>query len=188
MADAHDYIERMTLFINEIGIPCTEEKLTDKTFLPGMCIRNGHMLYDLELLENPGDLLHEAGHLAMLLPEDRLAVCGVENIAGDLEMGAAEMGAIAWSWAAMKHLGIPAEVVFHNNGYKGGSTNIISNFSEGNYFGVPMLSYLGMCGFPDNPDEHAFPKMKQWLRPADSINHRKLNPSPALSEGGDGGA
>ena len=54
------------------------------------------------------------------------------------------MAAIAWSWAALVHLRLDPAVVFHQEGYRGGSQSLIENFSMGRFVGVPMLRWMGM--------------------------------------------
>ena len=165
-----ELIATITTFINTIGIKCSEGTIPESTFLPGVEIVNGTLVYNKELLTYPGDLLHEAGHLAVLLPEHRQLASGSENLSGDLHEAAAEMAAIAWSWAAKEHLGIADEVVFHAAGYKDGSENIISSFRtsmKGPKMGVPILQWIGMT--KENKPEHinkeeVFPKMTKWLR------------------------
>ncbi len=166
-----ELIKKISGFINEIGIECRQEQVPEDTFLPGVEIKYGSIIYDPEQLTYPGDLLHEAGHLAVLLPIDRSLANGSENLSGDLISGAAEMSAIAWSWAAKVHLQIDDEILFHSGGYKEGSGNLIKAFTEcnegGSILGVPILQWLGMTRELKSaqlPDEFTFPKMKQWLR------------------------
>jgi len=134
------------------------EQMLDKgTFLPGIDIRQGGLLYDSEQMKYAGDLLHEAGHLAVLAPEDRAVAQSPDKLNGDLGEGAAEMAAIAWSWAALKHLELEPEVVFHEHGYKGGGKGLIENFSSGCYVGVSILQWVGMSNA-------AYPAMASWVR------------------------
>jgi hypothetical protein len=70
-----------------------------------------------------------------------------------------EMAAIAWSWAALVHLRLDPAVVFHEEGYRGGSQSLIDNFSMGRFIGGPMLRWMGMIA-----DERHFPSMSRWLR------------------------
>lgn len=163
----NDLLSKITTFINETGIACRAGKIPGSTFLPGVMIQNGCIIYDAMQLKHPGDLLHEAGHLAMLLAEHRAQANGADNISGDLDAGAAEMGAIAWSWAAKEHLGIAPELLSHAEGYKGDSENMINNFNSGRYFGVPILQWPGMTMDPDPrllAKDNAYPKMIRWLR------------------------
>jgi hypothetical protein len=167
-----ELIDKIATFINGIGIDCYQGSIPESTFLPGIEILNGSIVYDIESLTYPGDLLHEAGHLAVLLPHHRKLACGSENLSGDLQAGAAEMAAIAWSWAAKEYLGIANEILFHAGGYKDGSENLIDAFNSdkgGTIVGVPLLQWFGMTkDLKQNclPDECTFPKMIKWLRQA----------------------
>jgi hypothetical protein len=76
---------------------------------------------------------------------------------------AEEMAAIAWSWAALRHLKLPPEFLFHSEGYKGGSESYIEAFTTGGGFGHPMLSWYGMC--QPAGTEVGYPQMNLWLRP-----------------------
>src|ERR1700759_3541419 len=136
-------MEQMLSFIKEIGLECYFETIDAETFLPGLDFRDGALIIDRDKLLYQGDILHEAGHLACMPPDIRRTMTGdLEN--NNLNQGG-EMMAIAWSYAACLHLGIEPEIVFHENGYKGSGSNIVDNFNEGNYFGVPLLEWCGMC-------------------------------------------
>ncbi len=50
-----------------------------------------------------------------------------------------EMAATEWAVAAVTHLGLPLNLVFHEEGYRGGSNNLIDAFSQGKGFGFPLL-------------------------------------------------
>ena len=152
-------IRKITDFLTDIGLEVRFEQIQTDTFLTGLQISKGALIIDVDRLAYPGDILHEAGHLACMPPiiretmDDSLAP-------GDLHDGG-EMMAIAWSYAACLHLAIDPVTVFHEAGYNGGSQNILDNFSKGNYFGVPLLQW---CGMTDR-----FPAMRSWTcvsRPA----------------------
>ncbi|WP_028300031.1 hypothetical protein [Oceanospirillum beijerinckii] len=160
------YTEKMIDFIQEIGLEIEFETLPEKTFLPGILIREGKLVVDRDKLKYPGDLLHEAGHLAVI-PKSRRAETGAYVGVNPAE----EMAAIAWSWAALKHLELSPEIVFHPKGYKGASQNLIDQFSQEHYIGSPILQWLGLCdhsGLGQMPEsgevaDTVFPKMKKWL-------------------------
>jgi len=148
-------------FLEAIGIPVHFAKIDGKTFLPGISILNGEIVVNRETLKYPGDILHEAGHIAVVPASDRSSL-GENSIAKREMREAEEMMAIAWSYAACVHLGIDAKFVFHDNGYKGGGGSIADNFNEGRYFGVPVLKWVGMCNNPE--EENGYPEMIKWLR------------------------
>jgi hypothetical protein len=152
--------ERLATFVRGIGIEVRAATLPADTFLPGLDIRDGAILVDEARLAHPGDILHEAGHLAVADPAERHAQQLSPN-PGD------ELTAIAWSYAALRHLDIDPAIVFHAEGYKGGADAIIKNFSAGRYFGVPLLQLYAMSCEPRFAAEKGvapFPSMLRWLR------------------------
>jgi len=148
-------------FLERIGLTVQQEPLVGKTFLPGVTIRSGALVVDADRLLYPGDLLHEAGHMAVMSPEERASCEG--DATGD------EMAAIAWSYAAALEIGLDPRVVFHDHGYRSGGANIVENFLQGRYIGVPILRWRGMTheravegGSGSEPA--IYPKMQHWLR------------------------
>jgi hypothetical protein len=153
-------------FLEQIGISVQHAELTGDCFLPGLSIENGVVLVDREHLKYPGDILHEAAHIAVVPPAERNTL-NAKEIASRKDNAAEEMMAIAWSYAAAVHLGIGPEIVFHEDGYQGGGSHIAENFTEGRYFGVPMLQWVGMCADGKRAEElkvNSYPSMITWLR------------------------
>jgi hypothetical protein len=153
---------RISDFLVSIGLPVAGGEIQQSTFLPGITVQNGGLLIDEPKLVSIGDVLHEAGHLAMLPP---LARTGAAGQVGD--DGGMEMAAIAWSYAAGMHLKIPAEVVFHGQGYRGGSQALVENFANGRYIGVPMLEWVGIAVGEKRAIElgvEPYPHVLRWLR------------------------
>lgn len=155
-------------FIRSIGIAVHEEEIEENTFLPGILMRRGELVVDRGKLIYPGDLLHEAGHIATVPPSVR------HSMNGNLEVNemhkTGELMAIPWSYAACIHLNIDPYIVFHEHGYQGGGDNIIENFRAGRFFGTPMLQWCGMTIEPKNSkgDDKVFPQMIKWMRGEDS--------------------
>lgn len=158
-AFADPLTERLAAFVRGIGIDVRAAALPHNTFLPGLEIGRGALSVDAARLTYPGDILHEAGHLAVADPAERNAPA-LSPSAGD------ELATIAWSYAAVRHLGIDPAAVFHA-AFKGGGASIIENFDAGHYFGVPLLQLYGMScearwavakGVPP------YPHMLRWLR------------------------
>ncbi len=153
-------LEKIFQFLNEINIAYNFKEIDAETFLPGIQICNGSLQVDLQKLKFPGDLLHEAGHIAVSLPEERDALN--DNVVADNEAKAGdEMAVLLWSFAAAQKIGLTSEIVFHENGYKGDAVWLKEQFEGGNYIGLPLLQWMG---FTDVEGPYAFPKMKIWLR------------------------
>ena len=155
-------------FLEKINIPYHFDKITVETYVPGILIKNGGLVIDNELLKFPGDILHEAGSIA-LCPTDVRPTLNTP-IAAQLDFDAATHSfmTLAWAYAAALHSDTPLEVVFHKNGYNGQNESIIYGFQSGQYIGLPMLQYLGMAydaNLAAQNNAQPFPSMIQWLRP-----------------------
>lgn len=159
-----DQIAAITAFLGKIGIPVEFCELPDGTFLPGILIDSGTLKVDVSKLTYPGDLLHEAGHIAVSTPEDRREMVGGAEKGG---MGE-EIVAILWSFAAAKAIDMPEEYIFHAGGYKGHSVWHVEQFRDHkNYIGLPLLEWMGMTASEKKAQEigvQPFPHMIHWLR------------------------
>lgn len=153
-------LERILPFLAEIGLVVRERPLTAPTFLPGILIERGELVIDRARLAHPGDLLHEAGHIAVVVPSRRAA------LDADLHSTPAEeMAALAWSYAAAVHLGLDPAGVFHAAGYRGGAESLLTAFATGQGPGVPMLQWFGLTrAHADGSGAAVFPRMSGWLR------------------------
>jgi hypothetical protein len=130
-------------FLNDIGIAIFEKELDETTFLPVLCLGPNCIFVDFEKLLYPGDILHEAGHLAVTKASERELV-GTDALPKDWPTQRDEIGAILWSYAVICHLELPIEFVFYPNGYKNNSDWFISNFSNRNHIGLPFLEWAGL--------------------------------------------
>ena len=153
-------------FLLEIGLEIAPSKISSETFLPGIQIENGKLLVDEDKLVYPGDLLHEAGHLALATSDVRSRLSG-EVILPDVLMEPVEAQAMAWSYAAVLHLGLNPQVVFHEGGYRGASKDLLLNFELGAYIGVQGLQDAGLTAVGEKAKALAvapYPHMCKWLR------------------------
>ena len=150
-------LARIVNFLNSIHISVVEKSLPKDTFLPGLRIEGGTILMDLEQLKYPGDLLHEAGHIATTEETNRLLI-GTPKISADWPTDGDEIAAILWSYAAANHLQLNLDIVFHPGGYKDDSEWLIEQFRSKNYLGLPLLEWMSLC------TKEEFPKMNKWLR------------------------
>lgn len=162
------HLERIKSFLDEIGIPVRYAEINEDTFLPGILIDRGSIVVDKSKLLYPGDVLHEAGHVAVMFPNERINAHGNVGEIFDYQRAMGdEITAIAWSYAALLKIGIPPEVVFHPDGYKGSSDWYIVEFTSGNYIGLPTLQWMGFCYDEKNAPLHntkPYPHMVKWLR------------------------
>jgi hypothetical protein len=154
-------IERIVGFIRSVGIEVSVREIPHETFMPGLTVDHGTLVVDLARLAYPGDLLHEAGHLAVMEPARRRR-CNVD--VG--KRAADEMMAIAWSYAASVHLQLDPAIVFHSEGYRGGAQALIDNFKAGRYIAVPTLQWIGMTADEKHAPELGvppYPHMLKWV-------------------------
>ncbi|MDB5268841.1 MAG: hypothetical protein JWP58_1881 [Hymenobacter sp.] len=159
-AAALAHLPAMRQFLAEIGIPTQEVELTVDTFLPGILIENGGLLIDPAKLLYPGDILHEAGHLAVTPAAERAQLSG-NVMAGKPDQNGVdgeEIVAMLWSYAASEAIGLPPEIVFHPDGYRNASNWILDNFRQRIYPGLPLLVWMGLTTTEE------FPRMTRWLR------------------------
>ena len=156
---ADPLVGRIVAFLRKVGISVEVSALEDETFLPGVAVTGDGLQVDPARLAWPGDLLHEAGHVAVSDPgrPDE----GVSDDPGE------EMAALAWSFAAATHMGLDASVPFHDGGYRGGGKALAEMFSQGGYVGVPMLAMWGLTVEPHRAKAagaRPFPHMLAWRR------------------------
>lgn len=149
-------------FISSIGIKVIKKEIDEDTFLPGILIDKGSLIIDEQKLLYPGDLLHEAGHIATLTSQKReVAYNDISKNPGD------EIATLAWSYAALKYLGVDASLIFHSNGYKGDSIWLIEHFESEGDMGVPLLEWMGLTYSKKSAnefDKKSFPIMQKWIR------------------------
>ena len=144
-------------FLNSINIKVVESSLPNNTFLPGLSLKGNTVLMDLEKLKYPGDLLHEAGHIAVT-EEKMRTVIGTEACGDNWPSDGEEIAAILWSFAASRFLDLDLKIVFHPDGYKNHSKWLIEQFNSKNYIGLPLLEWMCLC------TKEEFPVMRKWLR------------------------
>jgi hypothetical protein len=162
----NDNLLKIEAFLTHIGIGLHRRILSHDTFLPGLELDRTGILMDEGKLSYPGDILHEAGHLAVTPASQRHAI-GTDQLVLPWPTEGEEIGAVLWSFAAARHIGLPLEVIFHPHGYKNDSEWLIEMFESGTYIGLHFLEWAGLAlsapraaaaGVP------AFPHMLRWLR------------------------
>jgi hypothetical protein len=177
-------------FLDRIGMPFKAGPFGQDGFLPGIQIVNGTMLIDPDRLAGSGDVLHEAGHIVIVpsrwrsgLGNDVIesldaVVAADPEAAEDFKLQTSikmsEFMAQAWSYAALKDLGLPPECVFFPGSYKFHSDMkphpMATWVESGTHFGIMALSQVGMTGGlglfepPGANGLAPFPKVAKWLQ------------------------
>ena len=147
-------------FMDRLGLTWESAELDGDTFLPGLSIEQGRLRVDPGRLAFPGDILHEAAHLAVLPAAERR---GAD--ASTLEDPGLEIASLAWSYAACLHLGLEPETVFHPGGYKGDAAWLLETYRSGGTLGQPLLAWMGLTEWgPQAQEDRRFPAMARWLR------------------------
>lgn len=141
--------------VRSLGVETVFDAVPEGTsFLPGITIRAGVLVIDRERLPWPGDIFHEAAHIATAPPSRRPALDGKLTVTP-----AEEMAALAWSYAAAVQSGIDPQIVFHEGGYRSGGAHLVAQYASGlppGGPGVPMLQWWGMT--------NSYPGMTHWIR------------------------
>ncbi len=153
-------------FLTGIGIPVREAPVPASSFLPGVRIENGALVFDRLALRWPGDLLHEAGHVAVTPSAFRHALSDGVDLP-EAVPHASEIEATAWAYAALHHLKLEPAVLFHEGGYRGHSPALINTFTLGVYPGSFGLAQAGMTFVGAQAKESGrpvYPTMSRWLR------------------------
>lgn len=162
----HELTQTIVDFLDSIGIPVREGTVAIDSFLPGLAISHGTLVYDRKTLKWPGDLLHEAGHIATM-PASLRALLSDSLEESPAVPHAGEAEATAWAYAAIVHLGMAPSVLFHPAGYHGKSMSLILTYSMGVYPGSFGLAQAGMTllgAAAASADSPAYPRMTRWLR------------------------
>jgi hypothetical protein len=162
---ATSLLERILAFLERIGVAAREQAIDEPTFLPGIRVTGGVLVFDRTRLDWPGDLLHEAAHVALTSAARRPALDDALDAEPPDAIG--EVEAIAWSFAAATHLDVPLDQLFHAGGYRGHSQGLALAYSLGVYHGASGLAALGLCAVGVQAQSlgvRAYPHMLCWLR------------------------
>ena len=162
-------------FLRDIGLPTVSR--SDATgFVAGVEIVAGTLHYD-PVRVRTSDLLHEAGHLAVLPAEWR------ERANGDLDalvgpmceeafarfpidspelravLQSGDCEATAWAYAAGVAIGLKSDNIIHPRDYQGAGKAVRLQLSCGAHLGVNGLRHGGMIA-----SVRSYPTMLRWLQ------------------------
>lgn len=158
-------LERILGFLDGIGVAVREQPIDEPTFLPGIRVTGGALVFDRTRLDWPADLLHEAAHVALTSAARRPALD--DALQAEPPDAVGEVEAIAWSFAAATRLGVPLGQLFHAGGYRGQSHGLALSYSLGVYVGVAGLAALDLCAVGAEAQRlgvRPYPHMLRWLR------------------------
>lgn len=153
-------------FLRGIGIAVREGAVADDAFLPGLVVERGEIIFDAGKLAWPGDLLHEAGHIAVTPPAQRHLL---PELLSDhpIDAPGGEIEATAWAYAASVALGLDPALLFHEGGYHGKSAGLVMTYAMGVYPGCKGLVDAGLTLAGEAARQAGvapYPHMLRWLR------------------------
>ena len=176
-------------FVRSIGLSVTEGVAQDVegAFVPGVRIVDGGLIVDPETVF-PGDVLHEAGHLAVIPAKFRQLATGTlrqvfksmtqylkdnptilggwpEDPVGRCILQSGEAEAAAWQYAAAHHIGLPDQWLFPPESFEGKSEDTLLRLKVNQYFGINGLQAAGWTRVHamGNPAKPLYPKLAFWL-------------------------
>jgi hypothetical protein len=169
--------------LNFLGTIKIFYELTDshiEAFLPGVSIDRGKIIINVSELKMLGDILHEAGHYAIIpLPyrnyivnsdldelydsfesefPDLLLPDGSENPIGRALIQVDEQAVIAWSYAAAVACGLDVATMHFEDTFTAPWTEIVHGLRKNCDAGVASLHYAKMT------TKTTFPRMIRWLQ------------------------
>ncbi len=159
-------LDRILAFLDRIGLPAAQAPVPDDSFLPGVRVVEGVVVFDRSSLRWPADLLHEAGHVAIVPAALRSRLTDDLDAAADPSaIGEAE--ATAWAYAAIVELQLDPAPLFHDGGYGGHAAALVQCYQLGVYPGAHGLARVGMTRIGDDARRAGvapYPRMTRWLR------------------------
>lgn len=171
-------LERSVDFLREIGIS-TEPSANSKGFLENIRIDHGILFYNPDHA-TAANILHEAGHLAVLpsklrhktgndLDETFIHLGDIMDQAFDMDnpdspemralLQCGETEATAWAWAAGKAIGLPEEIIIEDQDYDNSGADMRIALSLNCYFGINGL----VAGYMATSVK-TYPTLTRWLQ------------------------
>lgn len=167
-------VKRCVAFLESIGLSVRIiEKVPEDSFLTTVYIDCGTLCITAQA--SVSDLLHEAGHVALIPSKYRLrakgdlyeALTDMWDEVFDTEpedspiwraaMQCGDTEATAWAWAAGTHLGYKHEDIINTEQYDGDGDEIRFMLNAKQYFGIHGLMASGMT------TKATYPTLTKWL-------------------------
>jgi hypothetical protein len=150
-------LRRVVRWLRTVGLRAEEGTRYTLPFARGIWLEDGELIYD-PCEAHPGDMLHEAGHLAVLPADARLAAQGDADEVSGFHDNDSE--AIAWSYAAALACGVDPWLVFES-GFtsREDAEEAFRLLRSGRHDGIAKLVEADFLS-----DAKEFPKLRRWLR------------------------
>ncbi len=165
--------EAVLTFLRSIGLEVFRV-VQASGFIDNIQIEQGKLLVSPEA--SIADILHEAGHLAVLpgyvrakaetdLSQvfqsmfDDLSIRDVDTQKYRAAIQSGECEATAWAFAAGRFLEIPSTMIIEDGNYNDEGAVIRLSLQCNSYFGINGLVFSGMC-----PSVKRYPQMARWLQ------------------------
>lgn len=168
-------------FLRLIGLDIEiVDEVPNGTVVKGVMIARGSL--HLDARATPSEVLHEAGHLATMPTRFRHFLDGdIKHCEPRIAAALSELAlpddhllrkavflendgpAIAWSWAAGRHLGLEEKAVIRDGDYSGFGWAVRSQLIDLSHRGIGPLARAGMCALGTG----GYPKLLRWLQDAD---------------------
>lgn len=153
----HEIIIHLVNQLDKIGIQCIIGE-ANNCFVKGVQIKNGRLIVDPYRC-SISNLLHEAGHLAVLPKEYRKQANGdlsavLKKMYGEVDcskeenrryMQCEDDEATAWAFAFGVRWGVPFVLIIDDDQYDGTGRDVLESLSLGNGLGVSGLARMGWC-------------------------------------------
>lgn len=179
---------RVIEFVRDIGLE-VEACPQASGFLPHVRIVRGG-LHVVPAQVFPGDILHEAGHLAVIpsrfrpLAQDDLEGvfeamgrhlqdnpdglgCWPEDTLCRAILQSGEAEATAWQYAAARHIGLPDALLFPPGSFDGGAEDVLGALTQGRHLGINGLraAHWTRTSLRAPGALPVYPELAFWLHP-----------------------
>ena len=149
-------LDNVVFELNKIGINSTFGVIND-CFVEGIQIKNGCLILDRGC--SISNLLHEAGHLAVLPKEYRKQASGnlgdvLRKMYREIDcskeenrryMQCEDAEATAWAYAFGLRCGVLFDLIIDDEQYDGTGRDVLESLALGSGFGVKGLASMGWC-------------------------------------------
>lgn len=166
-------------FLNSIGIKCHIVENVKNSFLKAILIKDGELYLTKKC--NISDILHEAGHLAILPPLYRKQANGdlkvllkkmykeIDTTLPENEkyMYCEDNEATAWAFSCGTYLKLPHSQIILKKQYQNTGKDVLFGLRHNSHFGIHGLARAGWCSVKKihtTVDKPLYPNLNKWLQ------------------------